>query len=99
MMAGPIEIRSMNNGMEYLQKLTSLKIQPQKCFYLYKDTKIPKLMSSSLFYVSSISVFYVSLARAGFSLCMPMALLCILNFPTFHSPMKGNLEKYRESRC
>lgn len=88
MMAGPIEIRSMNNSMEYLQKLTSLKIQPQKCFYLYKDTKIPKLMSSSLFYVSSISVFYVSLARAGFSRYMPMALLCILNFSHSTLPLK-----------
>lgn len=99
MMTGPIEVRSVNNGMEYLQKPTSLKIQPQKCFYLYKDTKIPKIMSSSLFSVSSISVFYVSLMGAGFSVYMPMAPLCKLNSPPFHSPIKQNFEKYKESRC
>lgn len=89
----------MNNGMGYLQNPVSLKIQPQKCFCLYKDTKIPKQMSSSLFCVSSIFVFYVSLVRVGFSLYMPMALLCMLNLPPFYSPVKGNLEKYKESRC
>lgn len=91
----------MNDCMEYMQTPMSLKIQAQKCFYPYKDTKIPKLMSSSLFFFFCIFYFciFVSLVRAGFSLYMMMALWYILNFLPFHSPIKGKLETYKVSKC